>query len=53
MSSELKLMEEITFSALLKKTEESTLELFTREHWLARKLLNNSALSYYLVIYLF
>ena len=46
-------MEEITFSACLNEAEESTVELFIREHWLANKLLNNSALSLYLVIYLF
>ena len=48
MQSELKLMEEITFSACLIKTEGSTLELFMRKRWLAKKLSNNSALSLYL-----
>ena len=33
--------------------EGSTLELFITEHWLAKKLLNNSALSLHLVMYLF
>ena len=53
MSSEPKSMEEITFSFRLNNREGSTLELFFREHWLAKKLLNNSALSLYLVMYLF
>ena len=39
-------MEEVTFSIRLNKADESMLELFIREHWLAKKLLNNSALSY-------
>ena len=46
-------MEEITFSVHLNKRERSTLELFIREQWLAKKLLNNSDLSLYLIIYLF
>ena len=33
-------------SVRLNNREGSTLELFIREHWLAEKLLNNSALSY-------
>ena len=49
MSSELKLLEEITFSVRLNKTEGSTLELLFGERWLAKKLLNNSTLSSYLV----
>ena len=36
-------MEEITFSVRLIKTQGSTLEVFIRKHWLAKKLLNNSA----------
>ena len=44
MSPELKLMEEITFSVRLNKTEGRTLELFIKEHWLAKKLLNNSVI---------
>ena len=51
MSFQLKLMEEITFSLILNKNKESTLELFIGEHWLAKTLLKNSAL--YLVLYLF
>ena len=47
------LMEEITLSVCLNKTEESTLELFIREHGLAKKLLDNSALFLHLVMYLF
>ena len=53
MSSEPKSMEEITFSFCLNNRAGSMLELFIREHWLAKKLLNNSALSLNLVIYLF
>ena len=53
MSSEPKSMEEITFSVRLNNRDRSTIELFIREHWLAKKLLNNSALSLNLVIYLF
>ena len=53
MPSKLKLMEEIIFSVRLNKTGGSALELFVKEHWLAKTLLNNSALSLYLVIYLF
>ena len=53
MPSKLKLMEEIIFSVRLNKTGGSALELFVKEHWLAKKLLNNSALSLYLVIYPF
>ena len=53
MLSELTSMEEIEFSVCLYKTEGRTLELVIREHWLAKKLLNNSALSLYLVMYLF
>ena len=53
MSSEPKSMGEITFSVRLINREGSMLELFIREHWLAKKLLNNSALSLNLVIYLF
>ena len=45
MSSEPKSMEEITFSVRLNNRERSTLELVVREHWLAKKLLNDSALS--------
>ena len=45
MSSEPKSMEEITFSVRLNNRDRSTIELFIREHWLAKKLLNNSALS--------
>ena len=51
--SKLKLMEEIIFSVRLNQTGGSSLELFVKEHWLAKKLLKNSALSLYLVIYLF
>ena len=46
-------MKEIIFSVQLYKTEGSTLELLIREHWLANQLLNNSALTLYLVVYLF
>ena len=46
-------MEEITFSVRLSNREGSTLELFIREHWLAKRLLNNSVLSLHLVMYLF
>ena len=46
-------MEDITFSVRLNNREESMLELFIREHWLAKKLLSNSALSLHLVMYLF
>ena len=46
MSSELKLMEDITFSDRLNQTEVSKLKLFILEHWLAKMLLNNSALSF-------
>ena len=53
MPSKLKLMEEIIFSVRLNKTGGSALELFVKEHWLAKTLLNNSALSLYLVIYPF
>ena len=53
MPSKLKLMEEIIFSVRLNQTGGSALELFVKEHWLAKKLLNNSALSLYLVIYQF
>ena len=53
MPSEPKSMEDITFSVRLNTREVSMLELFIREHWLAKKLLNNSALSSYLVMYLF
>ena len=52
MSYEPKSMEDITFSVRLNNREGSTLELFIREHWLTEKLLNNSALSLHLVIYL-
>ena len=52
MSSEPKSMEEITFSVCLINREGSTLELIIREHWLAKKLLNNSALSLHLIMYL-
>ena len=45
-------MEEIIFSVRLNNSEESTLELFIREHWLPKKLLNNSVLSLHLVMYL-
>ena len=50
MSSKPKSMEEITFSVCLNNRKQSTLELFIREHWLAKELSNNSALSLYLVI---
>ena len=53
MSSEPKSMEDITFSVRVNNREGSTLELFIRQHWLAKKLLNNSALSLHLVMYLF
>ena len=53
MPSKLKLMEEIIFSVRLNKTGGSALELFVKEHWLVKTLLNNSALSLYLVIYPF
>ena len=53
MSSEPKSMEEITFFVRLNNIEVSKLELFIREHWLAKTLLNNSALSLYLVMHLF
>ena len=53
MPSKLKLMEEIIFSVRLNKTGGSALELFVKGHWLAKTLLNNSALSLYLVIYPF
>ena len=53
MSSEPISMEEIVFSVRLSKTEGSTLELIIREHWLPKKLLNNSALSLYFAMYLF
>ena len=43
MSSEPKSMEDITFSVRLNNKEGSTLELFIREHWLAKNVLNNSA----------
>ena len=46
-------MEDITFSVRLNNREESMLELFIREHWLANMLSSNSALSLYLVMYLF
>ena len=46
-------MEEISFSVSLNNREQSTLELFIRENWLAKKLLNNSVLSLHLVMYLF
>ena len=41
MSSELKLMEETTFSDRLNQTEVSKLKLFILEHCLAKMLLNN------------
>ena len=53
MSSEPKSMEEITLSVRLNNREGSMLELFIREHWLAKTLLNNSALSLHLVMYVF
>ena len=53
MSYEPKSMEDITFSVRLNNREGSTLELFIREHWLAKMLSNNSALSLNLVMYLF
>ena len=34
-------MGEITFSVRLNNREGTTLELFIREHWLAKNLLNN------------
>ena len=46
-------MEDITFSVRLSNREGRTLELFTREHWLAKKLLNNSVLSLHLVMHLY
>ena len=46
------MMEEIAFSVRLNKMEGSTLELFIREHWLAKKLLNNSPLSLLLLLLL-
>ena len=52
MPSEPKSMEDITFSVRLNTREVSTLELFIREHWLAKKLLNNSDLFLYLAMYL-
>ena len=48
-----KIDEDITFSVRVNNREGSTLELFIRQHWLAKKLLNNSALSLHLVMYLF
>ena len=51
MSSELKLMVEITFSNYLNKTEGGTSELFMRKHGLVKKLMINSNLSLYLVIF--
>ena len=42
--------EEITFAVHLNKTEGRTLELFIREHCLAKKVLNSSALSSCLLI---
>ena len=53
MSSEPKSMEGITFYVRFSNREGSTVELFIREQWLAKKLLNNSALSLHLVMYLF
>ena len=50
MSSEPKSMEDSTFSVPLNTREVSTLELFIREYWLAKKLLNNSVLSLHLVM---
>ena len=44
MQSKLKLMEDTTFFVHLIKAERSMLELFLREQWLAKKLLNNSVL---------
>ena len=44
LASEPKSMEEITFSVRLNNRERSTLELFIKEHWLAKKLLNNSVI---------
>ena len=52
MSSEPKSMGDITFSVRLNNRERSSLELFIREHWLAKMLLNNLALSLHLVMYL-
>ena len=46
-------MKDITFSVRLNNRERSLLELFITENWLAKKLLNNSALSLHLVIYQF
>ena len=46
-------MGEITFSVRLNNRAGTTLELFIREHWLAKNLLNNSALSLHLVMHLF
>ena len=43
-------MEEITFSVPLNNREGSTIELFIREHWLAKTFLNNAALSLYIVM---
>ena len=40
-------------SVRLNNREGSTLELFIREHWLAKNLLNNSVLPLHLVMYLF
>ena len=51
MSSEPTSMGEITFPVCLNKTNGSTLELFAREHWLEKKLLNYSVLSLHLVMY--
>ena len=51
MSSEPTSMGEITFPVCLNKTKGSTLELFVREHWLEKKLLNYSVLSLHLVMY--
>ena len=53
MSSEPKSMKDITFSVRLSNREGHTLELFIREHWFAKKLLNNSVLSLHLVMHLY
>ena len=46
-------MYEIKFSVRLKKADGSTIELFVIERWLAKKLLNNLALYFYLAMCLF
>ena len=50
---EVKVLKWSKFCTRLNNTEESLLELFIRENWLAKKLWSNSALSLYFIKDLF